>query len=70
MVSQNRQAARDKHGAFISFSINYKAEAEIDDVQGHLHRIDGRLFAIESMLCNLLRTTTSRNLDDVRLCVS
>ncbi|WP_245578623.1 DUF1003 domain-containing protein [Alicyclobacillus pomorum] len=53
MMSQNRQAARDKHEAVISFAINYKAEAEIDDVQSHLHRIDGKLFAIESMLMQL-----------------
>lgn len=40
MMSQNRQAARDKHEAIIDFAINYKAEQEIDDMQGHLHRIE------------------------------
>ncbi|MCZ8513054.1 DUF1003 domain-containing protein [Paenibacillus filicis] len=40
MMSQNRQAARDKQEAIIDFAINYKAEQEIDDMQGHLHRIE------------------------------
>jgi len=40
MMSQNRQATRDKHEAIIDFAINYKAEQEIDDVQGHLHRLE------------------------------
>lgn len=40
MMSQNRQAARDKQESVIDFSINYKAEQEIDDMQGHLHRIE------------------------------
>jgi uncharacterized membrane protein len=53
MMSQNRQAARDKHEAVISFAINYKAEREIDDVQSHLHRIESKLLKIESMLIAL-----------------
>jgi len=40
MMSQNRQATRDKQESIIDFSINYKAEQEIDDIQGHLHRIE------------------------------
>ncbi|MGC7870726.1 DUF1003 domain-containing protein [Desulfosporosinus sp. SYSU MS00001] len=40
MMSQNRQAARDKHESVIDFAINYKAELEIDDMQSHLHRIE------------------------------
>ncbi|WP_231571077.1 DUF1003 domain-containing protein [Gordoniibacillus kamchatkensis] len=40
MMSQNRQAARDKQEAVIDFAINYKAEQEVDDMQGHLHRIE------------------------------
>ncbi|MFC5449184.1 DUF1003 domain-containing protein [Paenibacillus aestuarii] len=40
MMSQNRQAARDKQETIIDFAINYKAEQEIDDMQGHLHRIE------------------------------
>ena len=43
MMSQNRQAARDKHEAIIDFSINYKAEQEIDDIQAHLHRIEAQI---------------------------
>jgi uncharacterized membrane protein len=40
MMSQNRQSARDKEEAIIDFAINYKAEKEIDDMQGHLHRLE------------------------------
>jgi uncharacterized membrane protein len=40
MMSQNRQSARDKTEAIIDFAINYKAEQEIDDIQGHLHRLE------------------------------
>lgn len=40
MMSQNRQSARDKEEAIIDFAINYTAEKEIDDVQGHLHRLE------------------------------
>lgn len=40
MMSQNRQATRDKKETIIDFAINYKAEQEIDDMQGHLHRLE------------------------------
>jgi uncharacterized membrane protein len=50
MMSQNRQAARDKHESIIDFAINYKAEQEIDDMQTHLHRMEGRLHRIEQAL--------------------
>ncbi|SEC10630.1 DUF1003 domain-containing protein [Paenibacillus sp. GP183] len=40
MMSQNRQSVRDKKEAIIDFAINYKAEQEIDDMQGHLHRLE------------------------------
>lgn len=50
MMSQNRQAARDKHEAIIDFAINYKAEQEVDDVQGHLHRIEEQLKQIQALL--------------------
>ncbi|MGE5701436.1 MAG: DUF1003 domain-containing protein [Clostridia bacterium] len=43
MMSQNRQAARDRKEAVIDFAINYKAEQEIDDMQGHLHRLEADL---------------------------
>ncbi|NGM83679.1 DUF1003 domain-containing protein [Paenibacillus sp. 7124] len=52
MMSQNRQAARDKHEAIIDFAINYKAEQEIDDMQGHLHRIEAELQELKSLLMN------------------
>lgn len=50
MMSQNRQAARDKHESIIDFAINYKAEQEIDDMQSHLHRIEGELVEIKKLL--------------------
>ncbi|MFD1677110.1 DUF1003 domain-containing protein [Alicyclobacillus fodiniaquatilis] len=50
MMSQNRQAARDKSESVIDFAINYKAEQEIDDMQSHLHRIEGKLYEIEKLL--------------------
>jgi uncharacterized membrane protein len=53
MMSQNRQAARDKHESIIDFAINYKAEQEIDDMQSHLHRMEGRLHRIEQLLAEL-----------------
>ena len=53
MMSQNRQAVRDKHESVIDFAINYKAEQEIDDVQSHLHRIEGKLYELEKMLTKI-----------------
>ncbi len=53
MMSQNRQAARDKHESVIDFAINYKAEQEIDDLQGHLHRIEGELKEIRRLMVQL-----------------
>lgn len=50
MMSQNRQAARDKHESVIDFAINYKAEQEIDDMQSHLHRIEGKLQELDQLL--------------------
>ncbi|SDO29584.1 Uncharacterized membrane protein [Paenibacillus sp. yr247] len=40
MMSQNRQAIRDKKETIVDYAINYKAEQEIDDMQGHLHRLE------------------------------
>ena len=50
MMSQNRQAARDKHESIIDFAINYKAEQEIDDMQKHLHRMESELAEIKALL--------------------
>jgi uncharacterized membrane protein len=50
MMSQNRQAARDKHESIIDFAINYKAEQEIDDLQSQLHRIQDELRTISHLL--------------------
>jgi uncharacterized membrane protein len=52
MMSQNRQATRDKHESIIDFAINYKAEQEIDDMQGHLHRIEGEIKQIKELLAS------------------
>jgi uncharacterized membrane protein len=50
MMSQNRQAARDKHESVIDFAINYKAEQEIDDIQKHLHDMQSELDDIKEMI--------------------
>lgn len=56
MMSQNRQAARDKHESIIDFAINYKAEQEIDDMQGHLHRMEDQLLELKQMLLEMRGT--------------
>lgn len=43
MMSQNRQAARDKRESLIDFAINYKSEQEIDDIQVQLRTIKAQL---------------------------
>ncbi|RIV28620.1 DUF1003 domain-containing protein [Alicyclobacillaceae bacterium I2511] len=53
LMSQNRQASRDKHESIIDFAINYKAEQEVDDMQGHLHRIEAELAEIRNALAVL-----------------
>ena len=53
MMSQNRQAARDKHESIIDFAINYKAEQEVDDVQRHLHRMETEIDEIKKILTDL-----------------
>lgn len=50
MMSQNRQAIRDKHESIIDFAINYKAEREIEDIQGHLHRMERELADLRRLL--------------------
>ncbi|WP_425805020.1 DUF1003 domain-containing protein [Desulfitobacterium sp. Sab5] len=53
MMSQNRQEARDKHESLIDFAINYKAEIEINDIQGHLHRMENDITELKKLLLNL-----------------
>jgi len=48
MMSQNRQSARDKAEAVIDFAINYRAEQEVDDMQGHLHRLEDQFAAFRN----------------------
>lgn len=56
MMSQNRQAARDKHEAMIDFAINYKAEQETDDMHTHLHRMEAEMAEIKQMLAAMQQT--------------
>jgi Predicted membrane protein len=50
MMSQNRQAAREKRESIIDFAINYKAELEVDDIQAHLHRIEKEMANLKAIL--------------------
>ena len=43
LMSQNRQAARDKHEAMIDFAINYQAEQENVEMQAQLKRMERML---------------------------
>lgn len=61
MMSQNRQAARDKHESIIDFAINYKAEQEIDDMQSHLHRMEAELMEMKSILKSLQQQNGSQS---------
>jgi uncharacterized membrane protein len=56
MMSQNRQAARDKHESVIDFAINFKAEQEVDDMQVHLHKIEQEVADIKKLLLELKET--------------
>jgi uncharacterized membrane protein len=55
MMSQNRQAARDKHESIVDFALNYKAEKELDKRQKHLHRVEAELSEIKQMLLGMQR---------------
>jgi uncharacterized membrane protein len=48
MMSQNRQAERDRYQAQADYDTNVKAESEIEDIQVHLHRIEAALERIDS----------------------
>ena len=50
MMSQNRQAERDRFQAQSDFDTNVKAEREIEDMQVHLERIEKTLARIEAGL--------------------
>jgi len=50
MMSQNRQAARDKHESIIDFAINYQAEEEINETQARLQNIENQLSEIKEIL--------------------
>ena len=60
IMSQNRQAIRDKHEAVVDFSINYKAELEIDDIQKHLHHLELQVADIHQMLHKLHSKQTEK----------
>jgi uncharacterized membrane protein len=50
LMSQNRQAARDKQEAIMDFAINYKAEQENLEIQKLLEKMNVRLSQIEQKL--------------------
>lgn len=50
MMSQNRQAERDRYQAQADYETNVKAETEIEDIQEHLRRIEETLERIEAGL--------------------
>jgi uncharacterized membrane protein len=50
LMSQNRQAARDKQESIMDFAINYKAEQENLEIQKALKKLDHRLDEIERKL--------------------
>ncbi|WP_219838203.1 DUF1003 domain-containing protein [Paenibacillus sp. R14(2021)] len=71
MMSQNRQATRDKRESIIDYAINYKAEQEIVDIQAHLHRLEAGfgMFRQEvqtelAEIKSLLLENSSNNLKD------
>lgn len=53
MMSQNRQSSHDKHKSIINYAINYKAEQEIDDIQGHLHNLESEIKEIKELLMEI-----------------
>lgn len=50
MMSQNRQAERDRYQAEDDFQTNKKAELEIEDLEQRLDRIENTLIRIEAFL--------------------
>lgn len=50
MMSQNRQAERDRYQAQADFDTNIKAESEIENLQTQLNRIEGSVHRIEASL--------------------
>ncbi|KQX54657.1 MULTISPECIES: DUF1003 domain-containing protein [unclassified Paenibacillus] len=49
LMSQNRQAARDKQEAILDFAINYRAEQENMELKALLERLDKRLDRMEEV---------------------
>jgi uncharacterized membrane protein len=64
MMSQNRQAERDRYQAQEDYETNRKAEVEIEDVQEHLHRIEAALERIEVSLGDAPGTSSERQRRD------
>jgi uncharacterized membrane protein len=48
MMSQNRQAERDRYQAQADYDTNQKAECEVEDIQSHLSTIESTLARIEA----------------------
>lgn len=55
MMSQNRQAERDRVQAQEDLDTNVKAESEIEDVQSRLARIEDTLARIDSAVSDMRR---------------
>ncbi|GFZ81056.1 hypothetical protein GCM10008018_28220 [Paenibacillus marchantiophytorum] len=52
LMSQNRQAARDKQEAILDFAINYRAEQENTELKVLLERLDQRMERLEQQALN------------------
>jgi uncharacterized membrane protein len=50
LMSQNRQAARDKEESIMDFAINYKAEQENLEIQKILKQMNNHLNEIENKI--------------------
>lgn len=61
MMSQNRQASRDKHESVIDFAINYKSEQEVNDIQRHLHKLEADMREIKGMLAQIQAAESNKD---------
>ncbi|MDR6882845.1 MULTISPECIES: DUF1003 domain-containing protein [Bacillales] len=55
LMSQNRQAARDKQEAILDFAINYRAEQENMELKELLERLDSRLERMEQRVLDKMQ---------------
>ena len=64
MMSQNRQADRDRLEAHNDYELNKKSEVEIRDLQDHLTAQDRALAEIHTVLGELRNSWQPRSLRD------